>query len=311
MLILKAGGQYILSLAFASDGRTIVVPHYTKGLLAWDSATGQPRNLGKSDNMCLGPVQFSSDGRFLAYQGRRDTVLCSLSADLAQLDLFPRSAHGYGMRATFTPEGTEVIVTEVEEGGPSGRTRIEARPLSDLRPGAARWSVIAPRFVYGSPFFVRENAFAVFEWTPTGDWLNREQFLVVRDLATGAELQTSPRNSVNYEEGTATITSALVAARYIKNVAVWHVDNLSHPLTKIVNTNRQHFTGIAFHPSGRYLAATSNDATVKLYDTTTWEVAHTFTWDIGRMRSIAFSPDGTLAAAGSDKGKVVVWDVDL
>jgi hypothetical protein len=29
---------------------------------------------------------------------------------------------------------------------------------------------------------------------------------------------------------------------------------------------RQHFTGLAFHPSGRFLAATSNDATVKLYD---------------------------------------------
>jgi WD40 repeat protein len=77
------------------------------------------------------------------------------------------------------------------------------------------------------------------------------------------------------------------------------------------NENSHQFTGIAFHPSGRYLAATSNDATVKLYDTTTWQVAKTYTWDIGRMRSIAFSPDGTLAAAGSDTGKVVVWDVDL
>ena len=60
-----------------------------------------------------------------------------------------------------------------------------------------------------------------------------------------------------------------------------------------------------------YLAATSNDKTVKFYDTTTWELARTFTWAIGRVRSICFNPDGTLAAAGSDTGKVVVWDVDL
>ena len=79
----------------------------------------------------------------------------------------------------------------------------------------------------------------------------------------------------------------------------------------LCNDNNKRFTGLAFHPSGRYLAATSNDATVKLYDTSTWEVVQTFDWDIGRLRSVAFSPDGMLAAAGGDKGKIVVWDVDL
>jgi len=79
-------------------------------------------------------------------------------------------------------------------------------------------------------------------------------------------------------------------------------------LTKL---DGRHFTGLAFHPSGRFLAATSNDATVKLYDTSNWSLATTYTWDIGRMRSVAFSPDGLLAAAGSDTGKVVVWDVDV
>lgn len=83
------------------------------------------------------------------------------------------------------------------------------------------------------------------------------------------------------------------------------------PIRRLDNTDGKHFTGLAFHPSGRFLAATSNDATVKLYDTSNWSLATTYTWDIGRMRSVAFSPDGLLAAAGSDTGKVVVWDVDL
>jgi WD40 repeat protein len=92
---------------------------------------------------------------------------------------------------------------------------------------------------------------------------------------------------------------------------VWDANDLNAKPKEVRNDTRTHFTGIAFHPSGKYLAATSNDETVKLYDTQTWEVARTFTWKIGRMRSITFSPDGALAAAGSDSGKVIIWDVDF
>jgi len=102
-----------------------------------------------------------------------------------------------------------------------------------------------------------------------------------------------------------------VAAQYLRVLVVWRASNFAEPPTEVIQLGRKHFTGIAFHPSGKYLAATSNDETVKLYDTATWELAHTFTWKVGRMRSIAFSPDGAIAAAGSDKGQVVVWDVDL
>jgi WD40 repeat protein len=76
--------------------------------------------------------------------------------------------------------------------------------------------------------------------------------------------------------------------------------------------NKKHPTGIAFHPGGRYLAVTCNDRTVRMHDRdANWAIARTFEWDAGRLKSVAFNADGTLAAAGSDTGKVVVWDVDL
>lgn len=79
---------------------------------------------------------------------------------------------------------------------------------------------------------------------------------------------------------------------------------------KRLNTSLKHFTSAAFSPDGRWLATTSNDALVTLWDTTSWEPARQLAWDIGRLRSVAFSPDGTLCAAGSDAGQVVVWDFD-
>jgi WD40 repeat protein len=81
---------------------------------------------------------------------------------------------------------------------------------------------------------------------------------------------------------------------------------------KLASPNRKHITGLAFHPSGRFLAVTSNDATVRLYDVQNrWEIARTFEWKIGKLKSVAFSADGTLAAAGGEKGQVIVWDVDV
>jgi WD40 repeat protein len=79
----------------------------------------------------------------------------------------------------------------------------------------------------------------------------------------------------------------------------------------VKNDTRQHFTAAAFHPSGRYLFTTSNDATVTVWDADGWVRVKRFAWDIGRLRSVAVSADGLLAAAGSDRGRVVVWDVDV
>ncbi len=81
---------------------------------------------------------------------------------------------------------------------------------------------------------------------------------------------------------------------------------------KFRNPNRKHVTALAFHPSGRYLALTSNDRAVRLRDREAdWAVSHTYEWNIGKLKSILFSADGTRAAAGGENGSVVVWDIDV
>ncbi len=88
-------------------------------------------------------------------------------------------------------------------------------------------------------------------------------------------------------------------------------DDPGAPPVERKNDGRLHFTGLAFHPTGAYLATTSTDTTVRVYETATWAVVRTYAWDVGKLRCVAFSPDGLLAAAGSETGKIVVWDVDL
>ena len=166
------------------------------------------------------------------------------------------------------------------------------------------WLLAPPRFLPGDDEFVAVEL--------VGEWRTGSRHIVTRSADTGDELRRSKPLAAEVSDWVLSPDGALAACRHTVWVHVYPLRaNFTKPLATLRNTNRKEFTGIAFHPSGKYLAATSNDETVKLYDTATWEVAHTFTWKIGRMRSVCFSPDGSLAAAGSDKGQVVVWDVDV
>jgi WD40 repeat protein len=81
------------------------------------------------------------------------------------------------------------------------------------------------------------------------------------------------------------------------------------PLTR-ASTSRMQFTDAAFSPNGRWHATTTNDTTVTMWDTATWQPARRYGWKVGRLRAVAFAPDGLTCAAGSDSGKVVLFDVD-
>jgi WD40 repeat protein len=139
----------------------------------------------------------------------------------------------------------------------------------------------------------------------------REAALVVRSFETGEPQESHDCPYVFVEQLLVSPDGEQLLARSGMGLAIWPAGELSRKPRKLLNDNRKHFTGVAFHPSGRYLAATSNDATVKLFDTATWQPTKAFTWQVGRLRSVAFSPDGTRAAVGSATGKVVVWDVDV
>jgi WD40 repeat protein len=72
-----------------------------------------------------------------------------------------------------------------------------------------------------------------------------------------------------------------------------------------------HFRGVAFHPSGRFFVTVANDGVARYWDLATLNQTQAFKWKAGKLQSLALSPDGTLAAAGTDKGQVVLWDVDV
>jgi WD40 repeat protein len=72
--------------------------------------------------------------------------------------------------------------------------------------------------------------------------------------------------------------------------------------------DRRHFEAVAFTPDGRFLVASHNDPTVRLWEVGTWRQQAAYDWKIGLVRSLAMARDGMRAAAG---GRIAVWDLDV
>jgi WD40 repeat protein len=80
---------------------------------------------------------------------------------------------------------------------------------------------------------------------------------------------------------------------------------------RLTPPGRAYFRAAAVHPSGGWLVTVGYDGAARLWELPSLRPARVFEWDVSRLHSVAFSPDGLLLAAGGDKGRVVVWDVDV
>jgi WD40 repeat protein len=66
---------------------------------------------------------------------------------------------------------------------------------------------------------------------------------------------------------------------------------------------------LVFHPGGKLLATIGDSPVLSLWDTQTGQPRGKLNWQIGKLHSLAFAPDGMTAAVGGSRG-LVVWDIE-
>jgi WD40 repeat protein len=65
---------------------------------------------------------------------------------------------------------------------------------------------------------------------------------------------------------------------------------------------------LSLHPNGATLLIADGTKKVTQFDTTNGRPVQQFDWGVGKVSCVDVSADGTLFAAGGEKGQVVVWD---
>jgi WD40 repeat protein len=112
-----------------------------------------------------------------------------------------------------------------------------------------------------------------------------------------------------------------LALAYSKWVEVWALADEAGPVVKFAaGTGRSPIVwALNWTADGKSLLTAGNDGCVRLWEVpsarpegfaATGREQKAFDWKIGKLYCAAFSPDGLTCAACSDKGQVVVWDVD-
>ena len=310
MLALRTAVRKVERLAYSPDGSRLAVggPTGTEvlevasnervALLAW---------------LTLGMVAFRSDNNSLliAY-GRQMMTIINLSNSLEN----PFSGWSGGPRNqrithALMPVTDEWLVCHFEE-----LTRMKFVPASDAHPSsqATVWVSGAPNAntirsgrltTFGTPLRV-----AIF-CSNFAQANEHNKYLYLLDGDTGELIRRHRCGYGSVEHFTGSPCGGYLVGVMQSTLIVWDTAALHLPPQRWANDSRKQFTGVAFHPHGRYLLTASNDKSVKLWDLTCGQVVRSYDWAAGRMRSVAVAPDGLTAAAGSDENLVVLFDLDL
>ena len=286
MILLPGIKQDVDALAFSPDGKRLAVGGTAAHLQLWDLETRRARPV-------LGPngphraVFFLGDGSLLTATG------------------------GGELRTTALPTGDPVRYTvagvNLLDAAPALSDRVlvlcgqrEWRPWLECRGFPSfdqRWTARPERH----PFRLCP--------CPDGLLVGGTHHVWLLDPATGQE----SRRIISHHEAVPALAispdgSLLAVAAGTELQTVPLASGTGGARTK--NVGRKHFTDVAFHPSGQFLMASSNNQTVRFYSVPDLAETAAFDWEIGPVPRVAFAPDGMRAAAAGRTGKVVVWDMD-
>lgn len=135
--------------------------------------------------------------------------------------------------------------------------------------------------------------------------------LVLRDGATGrvmGELGT-PGTSFKFRLAFATGVPTLFA---LGDRVLERWDLATGRLAgRVPAPGRAKFQGLTMHSAGRFLVTVAGDGQARYWHESDLSPVQTLKWAVGKLHSVAVSPNGMLVAAGGEKGQVVVWDFDL
>jgi WD40 repeat protein len=306
----------IYSIAFSPSGRDVAAACGDGKIRVWDRSTGDVRQW-----ISIGPT---SDGYEIIYLDEDRLVFAG--SGLSWWDI-PGNGwnnisplHLWRRRLCLSPDGRYLAVADEAESidnpmnglfvfDTSEWFHLPRMERCDMTTGGIAFSPDGKFFATGHMLRVGEKLRS-YTYVPGTYTVHDYDYVVhLREMPSGKIIQTSEGWQQKIGKLAFSPDGRILAGGAGPRLRIWDVEeNREVALHK---RGAKHFQGISFTADGRFLLTVSNDETARVWDTRSWQEHSTYTWETGKLLNIALSPDGLVAAAGSDRGKIVIWDLDL
>ncbi|TVY71375.1 Vegetative incompatibility protein HET-E-1 [Lachnellula suecica] len=284
----KLHGDYINAIAFFPDDKMMALATYFGTVRLWDAATGLELYNLKGHQESVEVIVFSSDAKLIASGSRDMTVKLWNMTTGTEL----HTLRGHEARIT-----TIIFLPDDERLASASEDKSEVK-LWDVTAGTES-QTLGPFDEYGDPLALSSGGKLL---------VTRALISTIRvwDTETGDELQRFEHHD-KIEKIAISPDGRLLVLGSFETVSMWDIAN---------GTEKQSFEGhkgwlsnIIFSSDGKMLATTSNDKTIKLWDTTVNTKRKISDEDHKSwVNVLAFSPDRKMLASGSHDNTVKLWD---
>jgi WD40 repeat protein len=294
--VIPGNTKPVFEVEFSPDGNSFATVGWDGVINLWDAQTGQL--IHTIEDGGIFDIDFSPDGNILASVYYENILLWSVSSG----ELIRKiEGDGFISNLDFNSDGTMLVT-----GGSARDWRVifwDTRTWQEIRSleGLFEWDIAATDVAF-SP---TENVVAAW----SGD---KQSPLKIVDADTGAVLDTPAGDIVASEISGYLAIRALEFSPDGRTLAIgsgplklWGV----HDKKLITTLQASNTRSVAFHPSGKLVAAGNESGLIYLFDTQSSQLLTTLDLNDSNLSilTIAFSPDGSLMATGDSDGNIRLW----